>query len=97
RPESAPPPPGTTRSQGAARERGAERRATEGALPAAPPAVPGSEAVPGTGAEAAPPRGESRQDRGKSRGRAKEEEERLPGQPANQTFRGRERDNRDAR
>ena len=102
RPESV-PPPGTTRSQGAARERGAERRVvrpvppSDVAPPAAPPAVPGSEAVPGTGAEAAPPRGESRQDRGKSRGRAREEEEQLPGQPANQTFRGREHDNRDAR
>ena len=105
RPESM--PPADTTRQGAARARGAERRAVRPAPqlappsgvapPAAPPAVPGSEAVPGTGTEAAPPRGESRQDRGKSRGRAREEEEQLPGQPANQTFRGRDRDNRDAR
>lgn len=113
RTESAPPPPGTPRNQRSVRERevvrspptareqGTERPEARPAQPAvvAPPAsqpsASGSEQAPRLGSEAAPPRGESRQDEGKSKGRGKEEE--LPGQPANQTYRGRDRDSRDAR
>jgi hypothetical protein len=44
--------------------------------------------APRVPAEAAPPRGEAQQDK---------KERPLPGQPASQTYRGRDRENRDAR
>ena len=96
--ESVPPPAATPRSQTTPPERGTERREARPApRPAQPtvlapsasrPAAPDSVQAPRTRTEPAPPRGEARQD-----GR----ERPLPGQPASQTYRGRGRENRDAR
>ncbi len=91
------PPPLTTRSQSPARERAAvpplrpQTSPRRGALPAPPSARPpatGGMQVPRTRSESAAPRDEARPER-TSRP--------LPGQPANQTYRGRDRDFRDAR
>lgn len=81
------------------REQGTERREVRPVpRPAQPaevappvvsrPSVPGSVQDARTRTEAAPLRGEARQG-GKERP--------LPGQPASQTYRGRDRENRDAR
>jgi len=97
--ESVPAPPVTTRGQTMPREQGPGQREIRPvprpaqpavlAPPASRPAVPGSvQQAPRVPAMAAPPRGEVRQG-GKERP--------LPGQPASQTYRGRDRDNRDAR
>jgi hypothetical protein len=98
------PPPAVTqreqtpvRTQPTPREQTTERRVpTPEARPAPPvavppagrPAPPASVQAPRARTEAAPQRGEARQD-GKERP--------LPGQPASQTYRGRDRENRDAR
>jgi hypothetical protein len=104
------PPPVTTRSQTPTREQPAVRSQTTtreqpavrqevkpatrpaqpsvAAPPASRPAAPGSVQAPRTPAETAPPRGDARQE---------EKERPLPGQPASQTHRGRDRDIRDAR
>jgi len=90
RTEPAPPPPVTSREREAVRsppstrEQTTERREVR----PVPRPAPGSVQAPRTRAEAAPQRGEVRDER---------RERPLPGQPANQTFRGRERDKRDAR
>jgi len=89
-PPSAPPAPGRVE---APRARSTERREAQpvpqpvapSAPPARRPAVSGSEQAP---------RGEARQERGKSKDK---EEAQLPGEPASQVYRGRDRGNRDAR
>ncbi len=86
----------TVRSQTATREPGTERREARPALPPAavtPPTGRSPESGDelqqrATRSEAAPQRGENRQD-GKERS--------LPGQPASQTYKGRDRERRDAR
>ena len=90
-----PPSPVTPRSKATTREQSTERREVKPAPqpavvapPAGRPAAPGSVQAPRVSPEAAPPRGEARQDK---------KERPLPGQPANQTYRGRDRENRDAR
>jgi hypothetical protein len=105
------PPPVTVRSQAEARERETVRSQTatrepvterREARPVARPAPPATVTPPtgrspasgdappqrATRSEAAPQRGENRQD-GKERS--------LPGQPASQTYKGRDRERRDAR
>jgi hypothetical protein len=95
---SMPPPATTTRSQTTPREQSIERREVRPvprpvqpavvAPPASRPAVPGSVQAPRARTEAAPQRGEAREGA---------RERPLPGQPASQTYRGRDRENRDAR
>lgn len=93
------PSPVSTRSQATSREQSGDRRGAE-ARPTQPPAVvvppasvsrppvPGSVQIPRARTEAASPRSEVRQD-----GR----ERPLPGQPANQIYRGRDSDSRGGR
>ncbi|MHB1186186.1 DUF6600 domain-containing protein [Thiobacillus sp.] len=82
----------TTREQSTVRQevRPAARPAQPAVVapPASRPAVPGSVQAPRVRTEATPPREEVQQDK---------KERPLPGQPASQTYRGRDRDNRDAR
>jgi len=100
RPESAPPPAVTTRSQSTPPERSTERREARPAPPPVAPAVPPASRPAASGSGQAPRgggetvRGEARQEREKSKGK---EVQQLPGQPANQTYRGRDGDRRDAR
>jgi hypothetical protein len=97
RPAPAPRPPATTRSQSTTREAQPAPRPVAPAVvvpPASRPAVSGSKPAPRGGGE--PVRGETRQEQEKSKSRDKEAQP-LPGQPANQTYRGRGRENRDAR
>ena len=87
-----------TREQATTREQAIERREVRpaplptqppvAAPPAGRPAAPGGDRPPSEGARTAPAREDARQD-----GRARS----LPGQPASQIYRGRERDNRNAR
>jgi hypothetical protein len=89
----------TVRSQTTAREQSTVRQEVKPATrpaqpavvvpPASLPAVPGSMQAPSARTHTTPPRGEARQDGSKERP--------LPGQPASQTYRGRDRENRDAR
>ena len=91
------PPPVTTRSQATPREQPAVRSqtttrepakpATHVAPPAVRPAAPGSAEAPRTRADTAPREEVQREGR----------ERPLPGQPASQTYRGRDRGSRDAR
>ena len=95
RTESVPQAPVTPRSQTPIREQSTERREVKPAPqpdvvapPAVRPAAPGGVQAPRGRPEAPLPRGEVRHDK---------KERPLPGQPANQTYRGRDRENRDAR
>jgi hypothetical protein len=98
RTESMPPPPVTMRGQTTPREQSTERREVGPvprppqpavvAPPASRPAVPGSVQAPRARTEAAPQRGEAREGA---------RERPLPGQPASQTYRGRDRESRDTR
>ena len=91
-------PAATKRSQTTPREQGIERREVRPvprlpqpavvAPPASRPGVSGGVQAPRARTEAAPQRGEARQGA---------RERPLPGQPASQTYRGRDRENRDAR
>ncbi len=106
--KATPPPPATrsqaipreqttVRSQTVTREQAVERQEGKPAArsvapgtaapPASRPSVPGAQA-PRPRTDAAPQRSEARPDR---------KERPLPGQPASQTYRGRDRDNRDVR
>jgi hypothetical protein len=103
--KSMPPPPAvipreqaTPRGQATTREQSTQQREIRTvprpaqpavvAPPASRPAVPGSVQAPRARTEAAPQRGEAREGA---------RERPLPGQPASQTYRGRDRENRDAR
>ena len=105
RTESVPPPAvtpreqATVRSQTTTREQSTVRQEVKPATrpaqpavvvpPAGLPAVPGSMQAPSARTHTTPPRGEARPDGSKERP--------LPGQPASQTYRGRDRENLDAR
>lgn len=88
----------TVRTQPTTREQPTERRGVQPearptppsvtAPPVARPSAPASVQAPRTRAQDEKERGEARRD---------EKERPLPGQPASQTYRGRDRDNRDAR
>jgi len=96
--EAVPPAAVTLRREAMRREQSfARRQARPVPRPAPPvveaplisrPSVPGSVPAPRGRIEATPSRGEVRQDK---------QERPLPGQPASQTYRGRDRENRDAR
>jgi hypothetical protein len=101
-----PPPPVTTRSQTTTRDQATVRSQTTTREPsterqemkpmprpaspagAVPPPVPGGAQAPRARSESVPERGEVKQDK---------KDRPLPGQPANQTYRGRDRENRDVR
>jgi hypothetical protein len=98
--QDAPRSPGATRGQAPERReaRPAPRPATPTVIeppsvpPVSRPAVSSSEQTPRGGGETV--RGEARQEREKSKDKQVQQ---LPGQPANQTYRGRDQGGRDAR
>jgi len=95
RTDSGQPPAATTRSQTTTRDRPERREMT----PATRPVQPTVSAPPATRQAApavqAPARTQATPQRGDARQETRERP--LPGQPASQTYRGRDRDNRDVR
>jgi len=106
---SAPAPvPAATRSQTTTREQATVRTQptptvrSQPAVPPAPRPAQPSVAAPASARPAAPasvqaPRTRAQDEKERAEARRDEKERPLPGQPASQTYRGRDRDNRDAR